>query len=89
MPLAEGGNLSWQHGIRIVSGEWTTSTDQEVRALCARVVAAQGAEFEGAIVALQAALRERFEGLSNLTVATILNMPKAKRTGDKKEAGNS
>jgi hypothetical protein len=51
------------------------TTDEEIRAACARLVAAEGAQFESALRELKSALRGRFERLSNLAVATILRMP--------------
>src|SRR5579864_8304421 len=42
-------------------GNFYTSTDDQVRELCRRVISAQGPEFEGAMSELQTALRERFE----------------------------
>jgi hypothetical protein len=45
-------------------------------------LSADGAEFESVLVDLQSALRERFERLSNLALATILKMPRPKPAAD-------
>jgi hypothetical protein len=56
-------------------------TDEEIRDLCARVVAADGTEFERAIRELQSAIRYRLEDLSNKAVATLLMMPRSSAAG--------
>jgi hypothetical protein len=51
-------------------------TDEQIRELCARALAAKGLEFEAVISKLRVALRNRAESLSNLAVAMLLQMPK-------------
>ena len=50
--------------------------------MCSRLLSADGAEFESVLVELQSALRDRFERLSNLALATILKMPRPKPAAD-------
>lgn len=50
-------------------------TDDQIRELCGRALTTHGSEFEAAIRDLQSALRARMEGLSNLTLATLLKIP--------------
>jgi DNA-binding transcriptional MerR regulator len=61
-------------------------TDEQIRELCGKAIIAQGQEFEVSISELKAALRDRAQGLSNLAVAMILQMPSPAREEDFPEA---
>jgi hypothetical protein len=60
-------------------------TDDQIRELCARALTTHGPEFEAAIRDLQSALRWRLEELSNLTLATLLKMPRVFSPGNVEE----
>lgn len=49
----------------------------KIKESCARVVAAEGEEFESALSELRTLLRVHNEGLRNVTMAKILKMPLA------------
>jgi hypothetical protein len=57
-------------------------TDEQIRELCARALAAKGLEFEAVISKLRVALRNHAESLSNLAVAMLLQMPKRRSAGE-------
>jgi hypothetical protein len=48
------------------------SSDEKIRELCARVIAADEASLPHAIEALQAAMREHLEGIRAMAVAALL-----------------
>jgi len=60
-------------------------TDEDIRQLCARVIKAQGPDFQSAIAELKVAFRGRIEDLSNFALATML---KVGRVGDSQSSTN-
>lgn len=59
-------------------------TDEVIREICSRLLAANDSDSELVLQELQSALRSRFENLSNLAVATILKMPRPRKPGEAK-----
>lgn len=57
-------------------------TDDEIREICSRLLTAKDSDFESVVQELRSALRNRFEKLSNLAVATILKMPGFKKSDE-------